>query len=322
MQRSALRVTIGGVAVDVPLGTFSAGQNMQYDSVSGTFKGVAGGGGSGDVVGPASSVAGRVASFADATGKLIQDSGKLAADVVTGPASSTSGNIASFNGTGGKVIQDGGKLAADLATGPASAVSGNLPSFNGTGGKALQDSGVAASLINTHASRHNPGGADAMFTGSWSANDSAIWNGTIWVPKAHKVLEVTSNFTGAGTGLTDVTGLSFSLPRAGTYWLDFVLVTSQSISATLAFGVNVSASLTRMAVAVFNPTTTTATTHGVQTANNTATASATRAVTTNFAVTMTGTVTVSGAATLSARAQRSTGTLTVVAGSGGHVREL
>lgn len=140
--------------------------------------------------------------------------------------------------------------------------------------------------------------------------------------KPGKTLEVTSNFTGAGAALTDITGLTFALPRAGTYWVDFMLVTSQSASAAIAFGINVSASFTRCGISIFNPTTTTATTHGVQVANNTATASATRAVTTNFGVSITGTITVSAAVTLACRAQRASGTLTILAGSGGFIAEL
>ncbi len=42
---------------------------------------VTGGSGSGDVVGPASSVAGRIATFLDTTGKAIADSGKSVADL-------------------------------------------------------------------------------------------------------------------------------------------------------------------------------------------------------------------------------------------------
>ena len=44
MQRAALRATIGGVPRDVPLGAFSSGQVMAYDSTTNEFKGVAGGG--------------------------------------------------------------------------------------------------------------------------------------------------------------------------------------------------------------------------------------------------------------------------------------
>lgn len=66
------------------------------------------GGGSGDVVGPSSATDGRIAEFDGATGKLLADSGKLTADVVTGPGSAGDDNIATFDGVTGKIIQDSG----------------------------------------------------------------------------------------------------------------------------------------------------------------------------------------------------------------------
>jgi hypothetical protein len=72
--------------------------------------------GGGDVVGPASSTTGRVATFNGTTGKLIQDGGVLLSNLVTGPASSTTGRVATFNGTTGKLIQDGGILLSSLST--------------------------------------------------------------------------------------------------------------------------------------------------------------------------------------------------------------
>lgn len=105
--------------------------------------------GSGDVVGPASAVSGRVATYSGTTGKLIADGGKLATDLVTGPNSATSGRIATYNGTTGKIIADGGKLASDLVTGPASSVSDRLTAFNGTTGKIVKDSGITTASVNS-----------------------------------------------------------------------------------------------------------------------------------------------------------------------------
>lgn len=70
--------------------------------------------GTGDFVGPGSSVSGNIVSFNGTTGKLGQDSGVAAASVVVGPASVTTNRIATFNGTTGKLIQDGGSLITDL----------------------------------------------------------------------------------------------------------------------------------------------------------------------------------------------------------------
>lgn len=107
------------------------------------------------VDGPASSVAGNVASFADATGKLIADSGKLAANVVTGPAVAVSGNLAVFSGTTGKIVADGGTVPTGNVTGPASAVANRIAIFSGTTGKVIADGGALltdkANTTHTHA---------------------------------------------------------------------------------------------------------------------------------------------------------------------------
>lgn len=68
----------------------------------------------GDVFGPGSSVAGHVTVFADATGKLIADSGVAISDVVVSPAPSVTGNLAVFADTSGNVIADAGASVASL----------------------------------------------------------------------------------------------------------------------------------------------------------------------------------------------------------------
>ncbi|MBB3234453.1 hypothetical protein [Phyllobacterium endophyticum] len=73
------------------------------------------GSGTGDVVGPAVAVDGRIAAFDTTTGKLIKDGGKLVADVVTGPASSVDSRMAEFSGTTGKLLKDGGVVVSAYA---------------------------------------------------------------------------------------------------------------------------------------------------------------------------------------------------------------
>jgi hypothetical protein len=184
--------------------------------------------------GPGSSTAGRVATFVDAGGLLLANGPRLEADLVAGPASATDTALMRFSGTGGKTSQNSGitvdasnnvagmgtlntRTVANFADGAASSAAGNIASFLNTGGKALQDSGVSATA---HAARHNPAGADPMFTGTWAANEAPVWNGTIWVPKIRgHVVQLTADFavaSGAST-LADITGLTFALPRAGTY---------------------------------------------------------------------------------------------------------
>lgn len=72
----------------------------------------------GDMSGPASAVAGRVAAFDGATGKLLADGGKLVADLVSGPASSVDNRIAVFDGLTGELLKDGGVSLDGLATSP------------------------------------------------------------------------------------------------------------------------------------------------------------------------------------------------------------
>ena len=50
---------------------------------------------------------------------IIQDSGIAAASVVVGPVSVTAGNLASYSGTTGKLVADSGVLAANVVTNSA-----------------------------------------------------------------------------------------------------------------------------------------------------------------------------------------------------------
>lgn len=82
------------------------------------------GGGTGDVVGPASAVDDQIATFDGTTGKLIQDGGSKISDVITaavaasgdvdGPGSSTDDHVALFNGATGKIIKDSGDTISDI----------------------------------------------------------------------------------------------------------------------------------------------------------------------------------------------------------------
>jgi len=71
-----------------------------------TYAYVPGGGGTGNVVGPTSAVAGDILTFNGTSGRLIEDSGILAANIVQGPSAANSGDLALFNGTTGKLIKD------------------------------------------------------------------------------------------------------------------------------------------------------------------------------------------------------------------------
>jgi hypothetical protein len=64
------------------------------------------GGGTGDVVGPASSTDNALAVWDGATGKLLKNSSVLVGNVVVGPASATDSAVVLFDGTTGKLIKN------------------------------------------------------------------------------------------------------------------------------------------------------------------------------------------------------------------------
>jgi hypothetical protein len=68
-------------------------------SITGTTLNASGGGGSGDVVGPASSVSGNLARFADTTGKLLSDSGVAYSEGTFTPAPTFGGGSTGITGT-------------------------------------------------------------------------------------------------------------------------------------------------------------------------------------------------------------------------------
>jgi hypothetical protein len=114
----------------------------EHDGLTWRATSAGSGGGSGDVVGPAGAVAGNIAVFDGATGKLIADGGVPIPGTgfgdVVGPASAVDDNFASFDTTTGKLIQDSGYSAADIlnrwhvAACGGSGIDGNLTASAGT----------------------------------------------------------------------------------------------------------------------------------------------------------------------------------------------
>lgn len=105
--------------------------------------------GNGDVRGPASAIIGQVAVFSTTTGKNITNAPLLVTDIVARTTTPViGGHLPEYNGTTGSSIQDSGIVAANVVTNAGASPIGNLPSFTGTG-KAVQDSTIPAANVVT-----------------------------------------------------------------------------------------------------------------------------------------------------------------------------
>ena len=120
--------------------------------------------------GGATSVSGNIGMYVDTSGRTINDSGILAATLVSGPASATSGAFVIFNGTGGKILADSGILPSVLVSGPATSTSGHLVIFNGSGGIVIADSGIAVGSVLTSG---GGGGGSSFWTALTATTDFA-----------------------------------------------------------------------------------------------------------------------------------------------------
>lgn len=112
------------------------------------------------------STSGNVASFSSATGKVVADSGVVAANVVTNSGGSVSGRLTSFSGTSGKAVTDSGVVAANVVTNAGFSGAGNIPIFVDGGGKILTDSAIASTNLVTNTA------------GATNTNQIATYSGT------------------------------------------------------------------------------------------------------------------------------------------------
>jgi hypothetical protein len=131
-------------------------------------------------------------------------------------------------------------------------------------------------------------------------------------------------FTVPGTGLSDVTGMDFTIPGGtGTYAFEFQLgITQSSSSGIVGVSVNFTGTVNHLlqhAVLVRASGAITASA-GSNTTNNTAIVDSTaRSTGGPFQTTLTGVLECSGGGVLTLRAQRSAGTTVIEPGSSGHV---
>ena len=178
----------------------------------------------GDVFGPATSVLDHIATYSNATGKLIKDGGILSTDLalktdliglgdVVGPAAAVANNLAAFDTATGKLIKDSGVLTTDVALkaevaargdvyGPALSVALNLAVFSGTTGKIIADGGQSIASIQTYvdnAINNIPGATppdvfEPDLTGDGTAALPITWTGVKFDPA-----NLPAVFTGLGT---------------------------------------------------------------------------------------------------------------------------
>jgi hypothetical protein len=161
--------------------------------------------------------------------------------MIGGPGSSTNNNVMIWTGTSGTSAADSGVLYTNLAQAPSSITTGNMASFNGTN-KQTQDSGVSATA---HAARHNPGGSDTLFPGTWVNGEVPSYTGSAWENRVTALVSLASDFTISSTSSADVTGLTYSIPRSGSYRLDFSGVfTTGGTSSTIILGFNYTGTVT------------------------------------------------------------------------------
>lgn len=275
MQRKAIRATVGGVDVDIPIGTLVAGQSLRYNATGGP----------------------------GAT-PIIDSAAGGAGDVV-GPAGATDNHIALFNGVTGKLLKDTSPIV--VAAGVMTAVT----SVNGV-------------VVEAHAARHLPGAADSMFPGTWAAGDVAQWSGAAWVQKFFKTLTLAAQHAVNTTTLVTIAGLSYALPRAGTYRFELVIFVTQSANTATGYAINLSTNFTSCSFMIQHPRAAAVVAFGTRvTAQNTANVDTRTTAALTLPVTITGIVVTSGAATLNFQAQRATvNTVTIEIGSGGAVVEL
>ncbi len=138
-------------ATTVVAGSYTAA-NITVDADGRLTAAADGGGSSGDVVGPASAVDDRVATFDGTTGNLIQDGGMTIAEIlaagsggdVVGPASSVDGELVLFNGVTGKLLESAtvtGFLKALAGVLSAVTLKGTAGIYIDGGGEAIAASG-------------------------------------------------------------------------------------------------------------------------------------------------------------------------------------
>lgn len=241
--------------------TIGSGLSMSGTTISAT------GGGTGDVVGPASSTDNAIARYDLTTGKLIQDSGITIADGASGTlAGSNSGDV-TLAGTPDYITISGQTItrgAIDLATD----VTGALPIANGGTGQTAQTAAFDALAPTTtkgdlivHNGTDNIRVAVGGTNGHVLTVDSAEASGVKWSAERDVWQIACSDETTALT--TGTAKVTFRAPRAATVTAVRASVTTAPTGSTLIVDINeagVSILSTKLSIDASEKTSTTAAT--------------------------------------------------------------
>ncbi len=190
-DKGTILVAPGGGGALTPLLPGAANQALfaNPDSELGMEWGV--GSAMGNVVGPVSSTAHRLAAFADTTGELLEDSGILTANVVQGPASVTDNAIARYDSTTGKLLQASPVTMADTT---------GAMLFPAGGGVIMTAGGAAARK-----------GSATLTLGTVTVNTTAAITGAVIVPVVSTVGTVA---VVQAMSVTIINGVSFTVTSA------------------------------------------------------------------------------------------------------------
>jgi len=232
--------------------TLTAGSGITVTNSAGAITiAASGGGGSGDVVGPASSTDNAFARFDGTTGKLLQNStGATLSD--TGAAVFTGALDVLGNSTAGSNI----KLYEDTDNGTnyvafkapdtiASNVTWTLPAADGTSAQVLQTNGSGVLSFATVSGGGSPGGSTTQVqynnAGAFGGITGATTNGTALTLTGailNGTIGATTPSTGAFTTLnaSGALGVTGAVPSDYTYYNDLALIATADGGLTIRSG--------------------------------------------------------------------------------------